>query len=102
MTIKTDMGCINCGFTTTDEIEFNLHPCRTKIDYKENARFRAAVKEARAEAKRDKAEAEIESITGILEIGQFHTLRHLFAEWEKAEEEMSEATEKLIRLSHCD
>ena len=98
--IKSDMGCINCNFTTTDEIELRFHPCKQGANRSDFAIYRAQVKEAKAEAKRDKAEAEIESITGILEIGQFHTLRHLFAEWESADSELGEATEKVIRLTN--
>jgi len=105
MTAKTDMGCINCNFTTTDEIEFRFHPCKQGIDRSDYAIYRAQVKEAKAEAKRDDLENQIldiigetvdESLTSI----RFNRLRSLFAEWESADEELGEATEKVIRLTN--
>ena len=105
MTIKTDMGCINCGFTTTDEIEFRFHPCKQGADRSDFAIYRAQVKEAKAEAKRDKAEDEILALIGwtleeSLASPRFTKLRELFREWESAEDELGEATEKVIRLSN--
>jgi len=104
-TTKTDMGCINCGFTTTDEVEFRFHPCKQGADRSDFAIYRAQVKEAKAEAKRDKAENEILSIIGesideSLKSPRFNQLRSLFREWESAEDELGEATEKVIRLSN--
>ena len=105
MTIKTDMGCINCGFTTTDEVEFRFHPCKQGADRSDYAIYRAQVKEAKAEARRDKAEDEILSLIGetveeSINSIRFNRLRTLFAEWESADSELGEATEKVIRLSN--
>ena len=103
--IKSDMGCINCGFTTSDSDEFRFHPCKQGADRSDFAIYRAQVKEAKAEARRDEAEDEIlrtigwtvdESLTSF----RFNRLRSLFAEWESADEELGEATEKVIRLSN--
>ena len=105
MTTKTDMGCINCGFTTSDSDEFRFHPCKQSIDRSDYAMYRAQVKEAKAEAKRDDLENQIleiigetveESLTSI----RFNRLRSLFAEWESADSELGEATEKVIRLTN--
>lgn len=105
MTIKNDMGCINCGFTTTDETEFRFHPCKQGASRNDFATYRAQVKEAKAEARRDKAEDEILSLIGwtveeSLASTRFTQLRNLFAEWESADSELGEATEKVIRLSN--
>ena len=103
--IKSDMGCINCGFTTSDSDEFRFHPCKQSINRSDYAMYRAQVKEAKAEAKRDEVENEILSIIGetveesIYSI-RFNRLRSLFAEWELADSELGEATEKVIRLSN--
>ena len=70
----------------------------TKHDWKESISTRLQKMELEAEQKRDKAEADIEAITGVLEIGQFHTLRHLFQKWEEAEEKMTEYGERLSNL----
>ena len=70
----------------------------TETNWKESFSTRLQEMELKAEAKRDKAEAEIEEITGILEIGQFHTLRYLFRTWEEAEEEMTKYGERLSNL----
>ena len=103
MTTKTDMGCINCNFTTTDELEFRFHPCKQGADRSDFAMYRAQVKEAKAEAKRDKAEDEILALIGwtveeSLASPRFTQLRNLFREWESAENELGEATEKILRL----
>ena len=105
MTIKTDMGCINCGFTTTDEIEFRFHPCKQGADRSDYAIYRAQVKEAKAEARRDKAENQIlsiigESINESLTSLRFNQLRALFAQWESAETELGDATERVMRLNN--
>jgi hypothetical protein len=105
MTNKTDMGCINCNFTTTDEIEFRFHPCKQGATRSDYAIYRAQIKEAKAEARRDKAEDEILALIGwtieeSLASPRFTQLRNLFAEWESAENELGEATEKVIRLSN--
>jgi hypothetical protein len=105
MTIKTDMGCINCGFTTTDEIEFRFHPCKQSAARSDFAIYRAQVKEAKAEAKRDDLENQILTIIGetveeSINSIRFNRLRSLFAEWESADEELGEATEKVIRLTN--
>jgi hypothetical protein len=99
------MNCTNCGFTTTDEIEFRFHPCKQGADRSDFAMYRAQVKEAKAEAKRDKAEDEILALIGwtveeSLASPRFTQLRNLFREWESAEDELGEATEKVIRLSN--
>lgn len=103
--IKSDMGCINCGFTTTDEVEFRFHPCKQGADRSDYAIYRAQVKEAKAEAKRDDLENQILDLIGwtveeSLAQPKFTQLRNLFAELERADEEMGEATEKVIRLSN--
>lgn len=95
--IKTDMGCLSCGFTTNDSVELRLHPCGIEIDYKVNALFRAKVKEAKAEARRNRAEEKIQEIIGE-KWETFIELRNLFTEWEAAEEEMENATERITRL----
>jgi hypothetical protein len=105
MTNKTDMGCINCGFTTSDSDEFRFHPCKQGADRSDFAIYRAQVKEAKAEARRDKAEDEILALIGwtieeSLASPRFTQLRNLFREWESAEDELGEATEKVIRLSN--
>lgn len=105
MTTKTDMGCINCGFTTTDETEFRFHPCKQGADRSDYAIYRAQVKEAKAEAKRDNLENQIldligETVEQSLTSPRFNRLRSLFAEWESAEAELGEATEKVIRLTN--
>ena len=103
--IKSDMGCINCGFTTSDSDEFRFHPCKQGADRSDYAMYRAQVKEAKAEAKRDDLENQIldligetvdESLTSI----RFNRLRSLFAEWESVDSELGEATEKIIRLTN--
>jgi len=103
--VNTDMGCINCGFTTTDEIEFRFHPCKQDSSRSDFAMYRAQVKEAKAEAKRDEIENQILSIIGetveeSINSIRFNRLRSLFAEWESADSELGEATEKVIRLSN--
>ena len=103
--IKSDMGCINCGFTTTDETEFRFHPCKQGADRSDFAMYRAQVKEAKAEARRDKAEDEILSLIGetveqSLTSSRFYQLRNLFAEWESADTELGKATEKVMRLNN--
>jgi hypothetical protein len=103
--IKSDMGCINCGFTTTDEIEFRFHPCKQDSSRSDFAIYRAQVKEAKVEARRDAIENQILDIMGetveqYLTSIRFNQLRALFAEWELAEAELGEATEKVIRLSN--
>ena len=70
----------------------------TTHDWKVSIETRLQKMELEAEQKRDKAEADIEAITGILEIGQFHTLRYLFQKWEEAEEKMTEYGERLSNL----
>ena len=105
MTTKTDMGCINCGFTTSDSDEFRFHPCKQSIDRSDYAMYRAQVKEAKAEAKRDDLENQILTIIGetveeSINSIRFNRLRSLFAEWENADSELGEATEKVIRLSN--
>jgi hypothetical protein len=105
MTIKNDMGCINCNFTTTDEMEFRFHPCKQGATRSDYAIYRAQVKEAKAEAKRDEVENEILTIIGetieeSLSSTRFTQLRNLFAEWESADSELGEATERIIRLSN--
>lgn len=70
----------------------------TAINWKESISTRLQKMELEAEQRRDKAEADIEAITGILEIGQFHTLRYLFQKWEEAEEKMTEYGERLSNL----
>lgn len=70
----------------------------TETNWKESIANRLAKMEREAEERRDKAEADIEAITGILEIGQFHTLRQLFQKWEEAEEKMTEYGERLSNL----
>jgi hypothetical protein len=67
--------------------------------------YRAQVKEAKAEAKRDEVEEEILKIIGwtveeSINSIRFNRLRSLFAEWESADTELGEATEKVIRLSN--
>jgi hypothetical protein len=103
--IKSDMGCINCGFTTTDQDEFRFHPCKQGIDRSDYAMYRAQVKEAKAEAKRDDLENQILEIIGetveeSLTSPRFTQLRNLFRDWESADEELGEATEKIIRLTN--
>ena len=103
--VNTDMGCINCGFTTTDEIEFRFHPCKQDSSRSDFAMYRAQVKEAKAEAKRDEVENQILTIIGetveeSINSIRFNRLRSLFAEWESADSELGEATEKVIRLSN--
>ena len=103
--IKSDMGCINCGFTTIDSIEFRFHPCKQDSSRSDFAMYRAQVKEAKAEARRDEAENEIlkiigETIEESLASMRFNQLRALFAEWELAEAELGEATERVIRLNN--
>jgi hypothetical protein len=105
MTIKNDMGCINCNFTTTDEMEFRFHPCKQGATRSDYAIYRAQVKEAKAEAKRDNFENLIlriigETIEESLSSTRFTQLRNLFAEWESADSELGEATERIIRLSN--
>lgn len=67
----------------------------TETNWKESAYVRLQEMELTAEAKRDKAEAEIEEIVGILEIGQFHTLRQLFQKWVEADEKATLYGERL-------
>lgn len=67
----------------------------TETNWKESAYARLQGMELEAEAKRDKAEAEIEEIVGILEIGQFHTLRQLFQKWVEADEKATLYGERL-------
>jgi hypothetical protein len=102
---KSDMGCINCGFITSDTIEFRFHPCKQDSSRSDFAIYRAQVKEAKAEAKRDDLENQILTIIGetveeSINSIRFNRLRSLFAEWELAEAELGEATEKVIRLSN--
>lgn len=101
--IKRDMGCINCGFTTIDSIEFKFHPCKQGANRSDYAIYRAQVKEAKAETRRDEVEDKIHQILGwtieeSLASPRFNQLRALFAEWESAEVELGEATEKILRL----
>jgi hypothetical protein len=103
--VNTDMGCINCGFTTSDETEFRFHPCKQSAARSDFAIYRAQVKEAKAEAKRDEVENQILTIIGetveeSINSIRFNRLRNLFAEWESADSELGEATEKVIRLSN--
>lgn len=97
--MSTTHNCINCGFNGTDREALQTHSCLTSsASWKERAEIRLAAREAAAEKRRDDAEADIEKIVGILEIGQFHTLRHLFQKWEEAEDDMSAAAERLNSL----
>jgi hypothetical protein len=103
--VKSDMGCINCGFTTSDSDEFKFHPCHQAASRNDFAVYRAQVKEAKAEAKRDEIEIQIlyiigETVEESLISPRFNRLRSLFAEWESADSELGEATEKVIRLSN--
>jgi len=103
--VNTDMGCINCGFTTSEPFEFQFHPCKQDSSRSDFAMYRAQVKEAKAEAKRDEVEEEILKIIGwtveeSINSIRFNRLRALFAEWENADNELGEATEKVIRLSN--
>ena len=103
--VNTDMGCINCGFTTSEAFEFQFHPCKQDSSRSDFAMYRAQVKEAKAEAKRDEVEEEILKIIGwtveeSINSIRFNRLRSLFAEWESADTELGEATEKVIRLSN--
>ena len=99
------MGCINCGFTTSDSDEFRFHPCKQGATQSDFAIYRAQVKEAKAEAKRDNFENLIlrimgETIEESLSSTRFTQLRNLFAEWESAEIELGKATERLVRLNN--
>jgi len=97
-------NCINCGFNGTDCESLRNHSCLTSSDnWKERAEIRLAAREAAAEKRRDAAEDQIlemigESVEQSLTSSRFYQLRHLFAEWESAEQEMGEATERLNSL----
>ena len=100
--IKTEY-CTNCNYTTTDATEFKFHPCKQGANRSDYAIYRAQVKEAKAEARRDEVEDKIHQILGwtieeSLASPRFNQLRALFAEWESAEVELGEATEKILRL----
>jgi hypothetical protein len=100
--IKTEY-CTNCNYTTTDATEFKFHPCKQGANRSDYAIYRAQVKEAKAEARRDEVEDKIlkiigETIEESLTSPRFNQLRALFAEWESADVELGEATEKILRL----
>jgi hypothetical protein len=92
--------CINCGFKGTDRESLRNHSCLTSsASWKERAEIRLASREAAAEKRCDAAEAAIAAIVGRdLDSSTFFQLRGLFSEWESAEEEMGEATERLNSL----
>ena len=97
--VKTDMGCINCGFTTSDEMEFRFHPCGKEITHTQYSIARAKAKERKAEIRRDEAEDKIQEIIGE-KWETFMELRNLFIEWEDSDAELGEASEKIIRLEN--
>lgn len=91
-------GCINCGFKTTDRDELRVHSCRVS-SWKEALEIRLAEKETEAEKRCNAAEDAIAAIVGrTLDSSTFWQLRHLFQEWEDAEEARSLAIERMNDL----
>lgn len=67
----------------------------TETNWKESAYARLQEMELTAEAKRDKAEAEIEEIIGISDPITFNKLRVLFGTWEAQDEKATLYGERL-------
>lgn len=97
-------NCINCGFNGDSNESLRTHSCLTSSEnWRDRAAIRLAAREAAAEKRRDAAEDKIlemigESVEQSLTSSRFYQLRGLFAEWESAEQEMAEATERLNSL----
>ena len=93
------LGCINCGYTTNDEMEFRFHPCHRNA----YSMQRAEMEEAKAEALLDKVSDEILKIIGetleeSLTSPRFNQLRNLFAEFERVDELVGKASEKILSI----
>ena len=93
-------NCINCGFNGTDRESLRNHSCLTSSqNWKERAEIRLASREAAAEKRCDDAEQSISAIIGRdLDSATFWQLRHLFSEWEDAEEIRSQAIDRYNSL----
>jgi len=93
-------NCINCGFNGDSNESLRNHSCLTSSDnWKERAEIRLTTREAAAEIRCDAAEQAIAAIVGRdLDSSTFWQLRHLFLEWEDAEEARSAAIERFNNL----
>lgn len=98
--------CINCGFNSESLEAFRNHSCLTSsMNWKERLEISLTQREAKAESRRDKIENEIlemigETVDQSIASPRFNHLRALFAEWESADIELGEATERLVRLNN--
>jgi hypothetical protein len=98
--------CTNCGFNSESLDTFRDHSCLTSsMNWKERLEISLTQREMKAESRRDKVESEILSLIGetveeSLTSPRFNRLRNLFAEWESAEMELGDATERLVRLNN--
>ena len=91
-------NCINCGFNGTDRESLRVHPCLTSSEnWRDRAIKRLTEREAKAESRRDEAEDKIQAIIGD-DWQKFTELRNLFSQWEEAEIDMGEATERIVNL----
>jgi hypothetical protein len=75
------------------------------MNWKERLEISLTQREAKAESRRDKIENEIlemigETVDQSIASPRFNHLRALFAEWESADIELGEATERLVRLNN--